>query len=78
MRGPGELENLIQLHPAGTRLVLKIRRGGKVFEQNVQLGGIQATAALGVGELRNPFRTEAAPEKDKEPEPGAKPEEKKE
>ncbi len=78
VRGPGELENLIQLHPAGTRLVLKIRRGGKVFEQNVQLGGIQATAALGVGELRNPFRTEAAPEKDKEPEPGAKPEEKKE
>jgi S1-C subfamily serine protease len=79
VHGPGELENLIQLHPAGTRLVMEIRRGGKQFFQNVQLGGIQATAALGVGELRNPFRVEAEPEKeDKTPDPGAKPEEKKE
>jgi len=79
VQGPGELENLIQLHPAGTRLELEIRRGEKLFAQSVQLGGIQATAALGVGEFRNPFRTAAEPAKEEQkPEQGEKPEEKKE
>jgi len=84
VHGPGEMQNLIQLHPAGTRLVLQIRRGGKVFDQVVQLGGIQATAALGNGELRDPFQVEAKPAKEnKTPGPStpgkeATPEQKKE
>jgi S1-C subfamily serine protease len=83
VHGPGEMENLIQLHPAGTRITLQIRRDGKVFDQQVQLGGIQATAALGIGELRDPFRVEAKPAKEDKtpgesaPENEAKPEPKK-
>jgi S1-C subfamily serine protease len=49
--GHGQLENMIQVHPAGTRVKFEVRRGSEVLQRTVQLAGIQTVALLKLAEM---------------------------